>query len=177
MPKPIKLERKLLEDVITKLEATNTYENRTALYKAVIDELVRSHNYSPFSATTIYLRVEKDKTWTLPIKTPRGKRGGHLKGNPSALEEWKKTGESRQRKVDDCAKLIAWAMATKNPIYIKLAKAVKRGSLKAAIKLKCIDCSNFQKEEIKHCQCFDCALWPIRPYRLQSIEVEDKNET
>jgi hypothetical protein len=34
----------------------------------------------------------------------------------------------------------------------------------AAVKAKCLDCSNFQRVEIEHCPAKSCPLWQIRPY-------------
>lgn len=34
-----------------------------------------------------------------------------------------------------------------------------------AIKGKCLDCSNFDREEITNCHMRQCALWNFRPYR------------
>jgi len=34
-----------------------------------------------------------------------------------------------------------------------------------AIKAKCLDCSTFNKEEIKHCEVFTCPLFNFRPYQ------------
>lgn len=34
-----------------------------------------------------------------------------------------------------------------------------------AVKAKCIDCSNFQKEEVTNCAAIQCPLWNFRPYQ------------
>lgn len=36
---------------------------------------------------------------------------------------------------------------------------------KTAIKGKCLDCSNFDKNEITNCNVESCALWNLRPYQ------------
>lgn len=43
-------------------------------------------------------------------------------------------------------------------------KAMLGASLRACVKAKCLDCSNWQKDEIKDCQCPACALYEVRPY-------------
>lgn len=169
--KPIELNKSTVEQIVAKLEAAKTYPNRNALYKDIVDELVKNHGYKPFSSATIYLRV---KEWNLELKTPQGKRGGGLKGNPEALKNWResnKNGEGpKSRNVDNTKPLIQFWSKEMNGKYLKLAKSIKRGSLKAAVKLKCLECANFQLEEIKDCQCTDCPLWPVRPYKLNQIE-------
>ncbi len=34
-----------------------------------------------------------------------------------------------------------------------------------SIKMKCLDCCSWQKEEITHCTVRQCSLWEIRPYQ------------
>ena len=35
----------------------------------------------------------------------------------------------------------------------------------SAIKLKCLDCSGMNRESVRSCAVFRCALWPFRPYQ------------
>jgi len=37
-------------------------------------------------------------------------------------------------------------------------------SPRAAIKLHCLDCVSFVREDVKNCQCFACPLWAYRPF-------------
>jgi len=41
---------------------------------------------------------------------------------------------------------------------------VKKGSLKSAVELKCLDCSGYVKKEVKNCCVYSCALWCFRPF-------------
>lgn len=34
-----------------------------------------------------------------------------------------------------------------------------------AIRAKCLECSAYQKEEIRSCPCRQCPLWQYRPYK------------
>jgi hypothetical protein len=38
-------------------------------------------------------------------------------------------------------------------------------SPRQAIKAKCLDCSGFDREEVRLCRVTVCPLWPWRPYR------------
>ena len=49
--------------------------------------------------------------------------------------------------------------------YGDLVGRVERGSLKAAVKLKCLDCSNWQPQEVRLCTMTDCPLHGVRPYQ------------
>ena len=41
----------------------------------------------------------------------------------------------------------------------------KTGGRMNAIKAKCLDCSNWQREEITHCRVVTCPLHPWRPFQ------------
>jgi len=40
-----------------------------------------------------------------------------------------------------------------------------KGTPANRIKLKCIDCANWQPAEVTECIITSCSIWPIRPYR------------
>jgi hypothetical protein len=46
-----------------------------------------------------------------------------------------------------------------------------------AIRAKCLDCA-YTVEEIRHCPCQDCALWPFRfgknPYSTRTLTEEQR---
>ncbi len=46
-----------------------------------------------------------------------------------------------------------------------LVDQVEKGSLRAAIKLNCLECSAYQPGEIKLCVVTACAMFPHRPYQ------------
>jgi hypothetical protein len=43
---------------------------------------------------------------------------------------------------------------------------VEAGSLIAATKLMCLECSGFVRQEIRACACKHCPLYPHRPYQI-----------
>ncbi len=57
------------------------------------------------------------------------------------------------------------------PNYLK---AMAGKSKAAALKAKCLDCTNWQRDEIAGCPVRTCSLWPYRPYARDrhGIEVE-----
>jgi len=162
--KSVNLDQKLIQKIVTELESKQDYKNRSALYSDVVIELVKNHGLETFSASVLNQRIN---SWTdFVIKTPKGVKGGHLQSGTDALKEWRESGrETKKKVVGDAKPLITHFTTERQGKYLKLAKSIKRGSLKAAVKLKCLDCANFQKEEIKHCQCFDCPLFPVRPFQ------------
>jgi hypothetical protein len=50
----------------------------------------------------------------------------------------------------------------------------KQGSLTAAVKLMCLDCSGWVKPEIRDCVIVECPLFPFRPY--QDIGQRNPND-
>lgn len=46
-----------------------------------------------------------------------------------------------------------------------------------AIRVKCLQCCGYQREEIKVCTVVTCALFPVRPYqdRAEADESEDES--
>jgi hypothetical protein len=57
---------------------------------------------------------------------------------------------------------------------LPLIAQAERGSLPAAIALKCLDCSGWSKAEVRACVIPACPLFPHRPYqRLQRSNPND----
>jgi hypothetical protein len=57
-------------------------------------------------------------------------------------------------------------MAQTPPLYRGvLERAFAGGSRAAAIKAKCLTCTNFDRSEITHCRVETCPLWVVRPYQ------------
>jgi len=44
-------------------------------------------------------------------------------------------------------------------------KACTTNSLRKAVNAKCLDCTNYQRIEIRECPVIDCPLWSHRPYQ------------
>lgn len=49
-----------------------------------------------------------------------------------------------------------------------LEKAFSGQSRAAAVKAKCLTCSNYERADVTDCRVFDCPLWPWRPYQRNS---------
>ena len=49
--------------------------------------------------------------------------------------------------------------------YEETVRKLQNGSMIAAIKLKCAECSDYNKSEIKHCPIKTCGLYLFRPYK------------
>ena len=61
-----------------------------------------------------------------------------------------------------------WPMTPIPKTNTKCAKAAitGRGSLRNAIKAKCLDCTAYQRVEITNCGAIYCPLWIYRPFQV-----------
>ena len=162
--KTIEIDKTRLTKILNDLESSEIFSNRSALFEKA--SIKYGERCTP---AIVYLRV---KQWNIPLKTEKKKPGEHLKGgNVEALKQFRETGEVKPKKIKaDTRPLIVEFTREENGKYLKIAKSIKKGSLKSAIKLKCLDCCNFDKKEIKYCACPSCPLWPVRPFQPETME-------
>jgi hypothetical protein len=59
-------------------------------------------------------------------------------------------------------------------IALPVIDQCEKGSLKAMVKLMCLDCSNWVKTEVRDCVISWCPLFPIRPF--QKIKARNPND-
>lgn len=48
---------------------------------------------------------------------------------------------------------------------LTLIDAAEEGSVTAALKVKCLDCSGWERKEVRDCTVAGCPLYPVRPYQ------------
>jgi hypothetical protein len=51
------------------------------------------------------------------------------------------------------------------------------GRKPGCIGLCCLDCCCWQREEVRHCTCVACPLWPVRPYQPTKTKREAPRDT
>lgn len=153
--KKVEINKLTLQETIQRLEKEKTFTNRQELY-AELALVFKT------SSTTINNRIKSFNLLDV-ITTPLGKKGNKLLAAPKHMGPRKNKYDSPEgkRHIKAIKRITAVSM---HPTIDRAAK----GSLKAAIKMKCWDCSGEQKGEIKNCTVIDCALWPVRPYRNAS---------
>ena len=163
--KPIVVNREELQMAIRALESMNTFTNRSQLWDAVEKSQWALGQPKPLSGQMAMLKA---KEFNLEIKTPIGKRGREKGCGPIP------GGGRRKRRFNEES-----IVALKNGIpaeeRVKREKTINKaatGSLKAAVKLKCLDCTNWTPGEIATCQIQECSLWNYRPYKRSSVVKE-----
>lgn len=174
--KPIVIDQREMQAVVSKCESESSFKNRTELWNAIAaTEWARTMQPRPLTAQVAMIKADE---LGIEIKTPKGLRG-RAKGSAPI-----NTG-GRKKKVFSAEQRDALISGIPLDQREKLIKTIDRacnGSMKAAVKLKCLDCTNWQKQEVADCTIVDCSLHSFRPYKRPSViasldMVEDKKFT
>jgi hypothetical protein len=162
--KPIEIDKNHFQDVVSELESNKTFPTRTALWEAVCEtEWAKTRIPRPLTPQVALLKAEE---FNLQIKTPKGMRG-ITKGShrPSRVPKKK-----REFSMEEVEKRIPPEERKKLQKTIQKAKT---GSLKARIKLNCLDCCCWQIVEVAKCPNKHCPLWDVRPYKRSETVISE----
>ncbi len=96
------------------------------------------------------------------IKTKAGRRG-RQPGQTLSQEHKDKLQAGRERSTDE--KYLKRMLKIVPERFHGTVKKAAKGNKTAVLKLKCLDCSDYQTKEIKECSVCDCPLYHIRPYK------------
>jgi hypothetical protein len=150
----VQVDKHKLSSIITRLEGEKTFTNRAQLYR----EVAAAFNEPKITPAIIYLRV---RAWAIPIKTPLGKRG-----RPGIVGGIRKVSRSKRFGADPILKESLQGLIGVTPeAHKNMARRVAKGSMRAAVSLKCLDCSGYVRVEVRECGCRECPLWVFRPYQ------------
>ena len=145
--------------VVNNLEKETNFTKLSELWKAIEDSSwAKSRIPRPLTAAVAMVRA---KEMQINTKTKPGKRGNAALGTLSN----KGTRTTRANKLVAFATSFDAMRRSFPSLSLPVIQKAQNGSIKAAVKLKCYDCSGFQKAEIKHCTVSSCPLYPIRPYQ------------
>lgn len=153
--KPIQINAAEFQNVLQELEKNNSFRNRTELWQAVErTDWAKGCTPRPLTAQVAMVKCEE---MNLIVNTPKGKRGRE-KGErvPNA---------GRKKKVFSLPMLQSGVPADERAGLQKTLQRAAGGSLKARIKLLCLDCTNWQKVEVAECTIKTCPMWDVRPYK------------
>lgn len=169
----IEVDKVQLQKAVEKAEREETFPNRSALYDKVSTIYNSVVVWAPITPSVVYLRIQEFK---IPVNTVMGKRGASAgTGLAKARAEGKvKQRTKREDKFKNDKKIAQGIQILKNDIrkedgnrYDGLLSKFEKGSMKAAIALKCLDCCCYQPVEIKECTDNSCSLWAFRPYKYK----------
>ncbi len=170
--KTIEFDLAVLQSCINKIEQEESLSSRDELYKRAVRQYnqLGGLNANKLTPILIYTRVKKGG---LTVKTPQGKRGAglgkgghpsHSPANPSAetVEHFKIL---KKYVLSQGYGIVGMKNTPAHTRIYRMVERAERGSLRAKINLKYLDCANYQREEIRNCQCMDCPLFSVRPYQ------------
>lgn len=175
--KTIEINLDLLKESIEIVEAAGPLANLSALYTQVSDYML-SHGELNINPQLVRLRIDK---LGIPVKTQKGKKGrepgqkldiGSVPSRNSRLmQEEVYQGLLRNGPTGEKGQISRMK-------FKKVLDRAKRGSIKARLIAKCMECANFQQEEIRHCGCKDtCSIYEIRPFRTAQEKVKNDIQT
>lgn len=176
MPRPtINIRETELRSLINTLESSKTFKNHSELFKAVCDsDWAKSLKNSAGNAVTlqpatVYQRV---KEFGITLKTEAGKKGRVAGSSFTVVRTTRASKFSTNELVQNSIKSIR-----KNTPhgYKKLVDKIEAGSLKAAVRLKCLDCVNYTVGEIGVEACSSCPLAPFVFVKLSSYKKDDED--
>jgi hypothetical protein len=92
----------------------------------------------------------------------------------AGLEKARQSRENRKSWLRSCTKTYE-VLEARHPNHANKIKQLESGSLKAAIKLKCLGCTLGHMEEIKNCSVVSCPLWPVRHWKNTEGVTDDQS--
>lgn len=102
--------------------------------------------------------LDKSPENTGQVLNPTSGTNQSVEAGKQVSEDPETVRERRKQKLQEVRKRL--------PSRVRMfADAFTGKSRKAATGAKCLDCTNLQQEEVRHCPCVDCPLHPYRPYR------------
>ncbi len=149
--KKLVLDRAEFQAVINELESRQNFNTRSELCMAIEEtDFAKRQKPRPLTWSVAMARI---KDMGIECKTQNRQRKQKL-SSPCVTSERMSSHSKTFRLLEK-----------EYPAYKSLIARAAKGSLRAVIKLKCLDCTCGQKREIKYCQCFACPLYPQRPFQ------------
>jgi hypothetical protein len=152
------------QKMVSDLEAKHTFANLSKLWNAIeATDWAKNQKPRPLMASTISARA---KELGIILKTVAGKKGATL---GSKIPRGARISRSEKLKAFDKTFEIMEKEVPEQ--YLHLIKKIKKGSMRSALKLKCLDCSAWDIKEVRSCVCIGCSLFPFRPGATKKVVV------
>jgi ribosomal protein L44E len=155
-----------LQNIINRLEEEQEFTTQGQLCEAAAEKYTAQEGIK-ITSSVVYLRI---KEFGIEIKTKSGKRGrGGLpnRGN----NEIKRISRKEKFQANPTIQIALAKINKATPERFRpMAERIRKGSMKAALQLKCLDCSDYSTTEVKRCGCNDCPLWVFRPYQDKTLD-------
>jgi hypothetical protein len=175
--KSILVDRQKLEAALNMAENNGPLSNLSELWSKATEIYNRTAE-QPITHSVVALRV---KEWNVVVKTQPGRKGRAMSDEQKAAMQAAR-GQRRPRsekmkefKTFDLLRQEMNLEADKRR-FLPVLEAAEKGSMKAAIKLNCLECSNWLTTEVKHCPVEKCAFYPHRPYKPGSTDADEGSD-
>jgi hypothetical protein len=178
MAKPMtEVSRNTLELAIRKAEIDGPLKNLDALWTSACEIYNSMDVPKPITKSVVMLRAT---AWKLETKTKPGKKG-RAAGVPLSEEQKAAMQAGRGARKPRSEKFAADPVLVQGFNDLKketperfkpLVDKLTAGSMRAAVALKCLDCSGHSTVEIRLCPCTSCPLYAFRPYKGKAGEDE-----
>lgn len=166
MAKPtLIIDKAEFQSVVNDLEGKQTFPNPSYLWKAVeATSWAKRQSPRPLTASVAYCRA---KELGIVTRTKGGKRGASTltPEHKAAMQVGRTQRTPRASKMQGYSTTFKELKRQTPTRWLPMVERAEEGSLRAAISLKCLDCTSFQVQEIKDCACVECSLYPHRPYK------------
>jgi hypothetical protein len=147
-----------LKEAIKLAEANGPFNTRQELAIAI-----SSSQWGIDNNITTAVVINRIKEFGIVPLTQKGKRGRQT-GEKLTDSHKQKLMDGRGKKSVDKSWIDGVRKITP-AAYLPIVDRIEQGSLVATLKMKCLECCNFNKSEIKNCSVQTCVLWSRRPYK------------
>jgi hypothetical protein len=150
----IEVDKSELVNAINRVEAIQKFSTRQDLAQAVSDYM--NIDVSP---SVVLLRI---KEFGIEPKTPKGQRGRRKGAKLSKAHKEAMQVGRKSKSITNIAEMKSYCPKDFLPIIEKYETTPTRS---LAVKIKCLDCADFNRTEIRNCTVKSCSLWDWRPYK------------
>jgi hypothetical protein len=160
--KSIEFNKDLLIKIATEVDQSGEFTKQGDVLTEIAQRYANENDSAPVSIATV---IKKLTGWGHVLQT-KGKKGFTTENLPERTTKAVKT--SRKEKFDKNPEIKESFKMMKKYFpkrYGNLVDKASKGSVMAAIHLKCLDCTCNQMVEIRECAIKDCPLWALRPYK------------
>lgn len=170
----VEVDKDRLIKSLNAVEKDGPLANRSILYVKV-SEAYNDGADAPITPSVVNLRIE---SWGLTPLTAKARNKAPKANGESSTDQPEDINDNKVR----YGKVVTYGQNStgmrelltenKEKKYIKLVKSIENGSKSAAIKLNCLQCTGFEKKEIKYCTCTWCPMFRFRPYHKKGKKIE-----
>lgn len=180
------VDKDLLQQALNQAENGRALKNLDTLWKKAVKIYNKSGPPEEITFSVVSLRA---KQWNLEHITKAGKRG-RAAGTKLSAEQKEAMQAGRTSRADkfqndpdkaeSCRQILAEGekmdRIRHTDRFSNLAQKVVGGSMRAAVQMKCLECSSYQSSEVRRCHIQGCPLWPFLQRNLSEAESEDEAE-